>query len=82
MSGESGMSEPLAAISQRLYQEFGSDIALSEILAVLRHCREELLPTPTGVTPELLEQLGRECLEVIAADSSPAHGSATPGSNS
>lgn len=64
-------AEPLAPISERLFEEFGSAVSLPEILAVLRQCRQELDTAPTAALPELCERLARERLQVSTATGSP-----------
>ena len=61
------MSEPFAAISERLFEEFGSDLPLSEIMIVLRRSRDQLDIASPAMLPELLERLARERLNARVA---------------
>lgn len=60
------MTGLLVAVSERLYEEFGSTIPLSSILLVLRQCRDELDVVPQAALPELCERLARQRLIALA----------------
>jgi hypothetical protein len=65
------VTEPFAAISERLFAEFGSDIPLSDIMTVLRRSRAELDIASPATLPELLERLARERLNARVAGQHP-----------
>jgi hypothetical protein len=65
------MTEPFAAISERLFEEFGSEIPLSEIMTVLRRSRDQLDIASPAMLPELLERLARERLNARVAGHHP-----------
>jgi hypothetical protein len=65
------MTEPFAAISERLFAEFGSAISLSDIMTVLRRSRAELDIASPAMLPELLERLVRERLNARVAGQHP-----------
>ena len=79
MTDGGGIPGPLTTLSERLYTECGSDIRLSEILAVLQQCVEDLDVAPAGALPELLERLARARLQLRAPDSTPPATHAEPG---
>ena len=80
MSGYGDASTSLAETSERLFNEFGADIGLAEIMAVVRQCRRELDIAPKASVPELVERLARTRLPIAAeavAAARPAESAAT-----
>jgi hypothetical protein len=68
----------LAAISERLFQDFGAHVGLSEIVTVVRQCRGELDIVPAGAVPELVERLARQRLHFRNVELEPASRSVAP----
>jgi hypothetical protein len=55
-------AELLAAVTQRLMEEFGRERPIDEILATVRQCHTDLDAVPLGSIPEMVERLARQRL--------------------
>jgi hypothetical protein len=79
VNAEANAAASLAAISERLFHDFGAQVGLPEIVAVVRQCRGELDIVPPAAVPELVERLARERLRLHTGDLESAHRCAEPG---
>jgi hypothetical protein len=64
VNAENDACASLAPISERLFHDFGAQVGLSDIVAIVRQCRGELDIVPAGAVPELVERLARERLRL------------------
>jgi hypothetical protein len=76
--GEHDASASLAAITERLFHDFGAHVSLSQIVAVVRQCRTELDTVAAASIPELVERLARERLRVVSRRVEPVTRSVEP----
>lgn len=56
------MANSLADVTERLFRDLQPDVALADIIEVVRRCREDLDTAPAEALPELVERLARQRL--------------------
>ena len=78
VNAEDDACASLAAISERLFHDFGAHFGLSDIVAIVRQCRGELDIVPAAAVPELVERLARQRLRLRSGELEPPSRSVEP----
>ena len=66
MTGEHGIGVEKLQFMERLFTEFGGQVPLPVITAMVHECREQLCTSPEAAMPELIERLARQRLTPTA----------------